>query len=166
MIIDKVTQIVPVPLFKLSFIILFTVIPKCWPDIRSMSGIDVSVETWIVLDTQQNVWRGICPLVFLLAATILARFVVSPLIPDYTNNSRIPPLGVLSPPGFLCRSSQIFSCLQQTGLQLSPDLFYSTAISITPCISFAPSMSAMHCLIASTGFANMTILVTYDNENL
>ena len=42
----------------------------------------------------------------------------------------IPPPGLFSPPVFLgARPTHIFSCLQQTGLQPSPDLFFSTATS-------------------------------------
>ena len=68
-------------------------------------------------------------LIFLLAATFLLYFPASLLFLDCTVNSRIPPPGFFSPPMCLGRPAHIFSCLQQTGLQLSTDLFYVAAIS-------------------------------------
>ena len=69
-------------------------------------------------------------LLFLLAATIFPGFPTSLLYLDCPVDSRIPPPGLFSPPVFLgARPTHIFSCLQQTGLQPSPDLFCSTATS-------------------------------------
>ena len=66
----------------------------------------------------------------LLAATILPGFSVSPLFLDYTVDFSIPPPGLFLPPVFLSWPAHIFRCLRQTGLQLSPDLFCSTATNI------------------------------------
>ena len=68
-------------------------------------------------------------LIFLLTATFLPGFPASPLYIDCTVNSCIPPPRLFSPPLFLGRPAHIFSCLQQTGLQLSSDLFCSTDTS-------------------------------------
>ena len=56
--------------------------------------------------------------IFLLAATILPGFAASPLFPDYTVNSHIPPPGLFLPPVIVSRPAHIFNCLQQTGLFL------------------------------------------------
>ena len=75
-------------------------------------------------------------LIFLLAPTIPPGFPASPLFVvflDCTVDSHIPPPGLFSPLVFLGRPAHIFSCRQQTGLQLFRDLFCLIAISIAWC---------------------------------
>ena len=69
-------------------------------------------------------------LIFLLAVTFLPGFPASPLFLDCTVDRCIPPPGVFSPLVFLGRPAHIISCLQQTGLQLFPDLFCPATTSI------------------------------------
>ena len=69
-------------------------------------------------------------LIFLLDTTFLPGFPASLLFIDCTIDSHIPPPDFFSPPVFLGRPTHIFSCLQQTGLQLFPDLFCPTTTNM------------------------------------